>query len=156
MDHVKISADVLSVDEATSLVSCSTAGAISMFIGTTRDSFDGKPVIRLEYETYEPMALKEMHKICQSVRDKWSVRHICLMHRIGVVPVTEASVIVAISSSHRSDSLQAVQFAIDALKASVPIWKKEVYADGKCSWKENAECTWNAANQPNKENNVPV
>jgi len=62
MDHVKISADVLSVDEATSLVSCSTAGAISMFIGTTRDSFEGKRVIRLEYETYEPMAVKEMKK----------------------------------------------------------------------------------------------
>jgi len=156
MNHVKISADVLSVDEATSLVSCSTAGAISVFIGTTRDSFEGKSVIRLEYETYEPMAVKEMNKICETVRDKWTVRHICMMHRVGLVPVREASVIIAISSSHRNDSLQAVQFAIDALKTSVPIWKKEVYADGQCSWKENSECDWKTVKQSNTENSATV
>jgi len=83
------------------------------------------------------------------------VRHICIMHRLGVVPVREASVIIAISSAHRNDSLQAVQFAIDALKASVPIWKKEVYADGDCSWKENTECAWNTVNQSNSDNKAP-
>jgi len=154
MDHVKITRDELSVDEARKLVICPSAGAVSMFIGTTRDNFENKTVVRLEYEAYESMAVKEINKICKSVRDRWNVRHICIMHRLGLVPVTEASVLIAISSAHRNDSLEAVRFAIDTLKATVPIWKKEVYADGECSWKENAECSWNSTPQCTKGNQV--
>ncbi|MGH0169417.1 UNVERIFIED_CONTAM: hypothetical protein FKN15_073506 [Acipenser sinensis] len=93
--------------------------------GITRNSFEGKKVVELEYEAYIPMAQSEMKKICWDVRRKWpSVKHIAIHHRLGVVPVSEASVIIAISSPHRSESLEAVKYCIDTLKATVPIWKK--------------------------------
>jgi len=142
MDHIKLAEGSLNIVEAQRLVTCTSAGAISMFIGTTRDNFEGKGVVRLEYEAYEAMAAREVKKICDRVREQWNVKHICVMHRLGVVPVTEASVVIAISSAHRRDALESVQFAIDSLKTTVPIWKKEVYNDGECSWKENAECPW--------------
>ncbi|TTC59076.1 Molybdopterin synthase catalytic subunit [Bagarius yarrelli] len=110
---------------------------------TTRDHFEGKKVVQLEYEAYVPMAESELRKICADVRRRWpAVRHICIHHRLGVVPVREASVIIGISSPHRSDSLEAVKFGIDALKSSVPIWKKELYESEESCWKENSECVW--------------
>jgi len=116
-----------------------TAGAISTFIGVTRNHFNEKEVLKLEYEAYKPMAEKELKKICDQVRTQWDVKHIAMYHKTGLVPIGEASVIIAISSVHRSESLEAVHFAIDELKATVPIWKKEFYADGSV-WKGNAEC----------------
>lgn len=142
MDHVHLSYEPLNLAEAQRLVACSSTGATSIFVGTTRDTFDGKSVVRLEYEAYVPMAEKELKKICNQMRTKWRVRHICILHRLGVVPLLEASVIVAVSSVHRKESLEAVQFCIDSLKASVPIWKKEIYAEGDGDWKENKECKW--------------
>jgi len=116
-----------------------SVGAISTFIGVTRNNFENKEVMKLEYEAYKPMAEKELQKICEKVRSNWDVKHIAMYHKIGLVPIGEASVIIAISSVHRSESLEAVHFAIDELKATVPIWKKEFYADGSV-WKGNAEC----------------
>lgn len=100
-------------------------------------------VVSLEYEAYEPMAIKSMAKICSEIRDKWSgVHHIAIYHRLGLVPVKEASVIIAVGSPHRQDSLEAVAHAIEALKKQVPIWKKEKYSDDGAQWKANAECDW--------------
>ena len=143
MDYVIIKDTELSVEEATKMVMSPSSGAVSVFIGTTRDNFDGKKVVRLEYEAYTPMAEKELRKICTAVRERWAVEHISVLHRLGLVPVTEASVIIAISSPHRRESLEAVHFAIDSLKATVPIWKKEVYEGDETLWKENKECAWN-------------
>lgn len=98
--------------------------------------------MKLEYEAYEPMAVKEMQAVCNEVRKQWNVEKIAIYHRLGEVPVTEASIVIAISSPHRQESLQAVQFAIDAVKTSVPIWKKEIYENGEPEWKENKECYW--------------
>uniref|UniRef100_A0A8C0ZG16 Molybdopterin synthase catalytic subunit n=1 Tax=Cyanistes caeruleus TaxID=156563 RepID=A0A8C0ZG16_CYACU len=96
-----------------------------VLLGTTRNNFEGKKVIRLEYEAYTSMAETEIKKICRDVRQKWpSVKHIAVHHRLGVVPITEASVIIAASSPHRAESLEAVMYCINTLKASVPIWKK--------------------------------
>ncbi|XP_071542116.1 molybdopterin synthase catalytic subunit isoform X1 [Panulirus ornatus] len=142
MDYFKLTQDALSVEEVTSLITDPSCGAISLFVGTTRDNFQGKIVERLEYEAYNEMAEKEMHKLCKQAREKWSLKHIALYHRLGLVPVTESSVIVAVSSEHRRESLDAVSFLIDSLKASVPIWKKEVYSDGSGEWKKNKECVW--------------
>merc|ERR1712178_416981 len=114
------------------------AGAISLFVGTTRDNFEGKTVLRLEYEAYEEMAQKEMLKLCATTRERFPVHHVVMHHRLGVVPVGEASVIIAISSSHRREAIEAVHFAINALKATVLIWKKELYdEEGDAAWKEN-------------------
>ena len=86
---------------------------------------NGKPVVRLEYEAYESMALKEILKICNQIRQKWKgVRNIAVHHRIGLVKVQEPSIIIAISSPHRKDSLEAVNYCIDQIKTTVPIWKK--------------------------------
>ncbi|XP_046402504.1 molybdopterin synthase catalytic subunit [Ischnura elegans] len=139
MDFVKLIDTKLSVEEICGLVSNPTCGAVSLFVGMTKENFEDKKVIHLEYEAYEPMAVKSIKKICEDIRSKWKVEHIAIYHRMGVVPVLEASVVIAISSVHRSESLQAVQYAIDSLKASVPIWKKEVYETSPPVWKENQE-----------------
>ncbi|XP_031769261.1 molybdopterin synthase catalytic subunit isoform X1 [Galleria mellonella] len=141
MDHLKLTVDALSIDAISDLVVDESCGAVSIFVGTTRDNFDGKKVVRLEYEAYESMALKAMKAICTDVRSKWPpVHNIAIYHRLGNVPCREASVVIAVSSPHRRDSLDAVSYCIDQLKASVPIWKKEVYEGDAPVWKENVEC----------------
>lgn len=105
----------------------------------------------MKYEAYDKMANKMLAKICDDIREKWpDVKHIALYHRLGFVPIKESSVVIAISSPHRQDSLEAVQFAIDELKRSVPIWKKEIYGgahEGTALWKENKECEWSKPGQ---------
>ncbi|CAB1318101.1 unnamed protein product [Coregonus sp. 'balchen'] len=101
-DLIKLTHDKLSVDTVSDSVTCPSCGAISIFIGTTRNSFEGMKVVQLEYEAYVPMAESELRKIYTDIRARWpTVRHICVHHRLGVVPVTEASVIIGISSPHR-------------------------------------------------------
>ncbi|KAM3873998.1 molybdopterin synthase catalytic subunit [Diretmus argenteus] len=145
-DVFKLSHDRLSVQEVVEAVTSTSCGAISIFIGTTRDSFEGRKVIGLEYDAYEAMVQSELTKLSVDIRARWPiVEHLCVHHRLGWVPVGEASVVIAMSSPHRHDAQQAVQYCISSLKASVPIWKKEVYeTDGAC-WKENAECSWGGA-----------
>ncbi|XP_011306690.1 molybdopterin synthase catalytic subunit [Fopius arisanus] len=140
---VHLQKEKLNINEIIEAVISPSCGAVSTFIGTTRDNFEAKKVLKLEYEAYEPMALKEMSSICRKIRDQWNVEHIAIFHRLGEVPVSESSIAIAISSPHRQDSLQAVQFAIDTVKSSVPIWKKEIYEDAgsDSQWKENKE--WN-------------
>lgn len=138
-DMVTVTSDPLPLGALAARVVCPTAGAIATFIGTTRDNFDGKRVLQLEYEAYERMAEREMLAIIRSARARWDVRHVAISHRIGIVPIAESSVEIAISSAHRREALEAVHFAIDELKAQVPIWKKEVYDTGDPCWKENKE-----------------
>ncbi|KAF5183180.1 Molybdopterin synthase catalytic subunit [Thalictrum thalictroides] len=114
------------------------AGAIATFSGTTRDTFDGKTVLELRYEAYVPMAVRCIKSICLSARSTWKLDSIAVAHRLGPVPVGETSVFIAVSSVHRADALDACKYVIDELKASVPIWKKEVYSNGEV-WKENSE-----------------
>ncbi|XP_066973568.1 molybdopterin synthase catalytic subunit isoform X2 [Macrobrachium rosenbergii] len=153
MDYIKITEEGLSVDEITKLVTDSSCGAISLFVGTTRDTFEGQAVVKLEYESYKEMAEKEMIKLCKQAREKWPLHHIAVHHRLGVVPVSEASVILAVSSVHRRESLEAVSYLIDELKANVPIWKKEVYDDGSSNWKQNKECVWLKEDSTNNNSN---
>jgi len=135
---VSISSDPLDSHALRDLVSHSGAGAIVVFEGTTRDSFEGRAVQRLEYEAYEPMACREMERIRAEVLERWPESRIAMVHRTGVVAIGEISIAIAVSSPHRGDAYLASRFAIDAVKAQVPIWKKEVYADGTC-WKANKE-----------------
>jgi molybdopterin synthase catalytic subunit len=103
------------------------------------------------------MAVKVMNKICDDVRLYWpDTKNICIYHRLGHVPVKEASVIIAISSPHRKSSLEAVPFALDNLKRSVPVFKREYYKDveGTSAWKENPECTWSKKYRENNNNNL--
>eukprot|EP00164_Ancoracysta_twista_P003215 GFYU01004294.1.p1 GENE.GFYU01004294.1~~GFYU01004294.1.p1 ORF type:complete len:156 (-),score=51.18 GFYU01004294.1:192-659(-) len=140
IDRCEITEGVIDLNAVVEDASVDEAGAVSTFSGITRNNFNNKKVVRLEYEAYTPMAVKEMQALCQRVREKWDVFKITMIHRIGVVPVREASIVIAISSAHRGASLEAVHFAIDELKARVPVWKKEIYEDGS-EWKENKEYT---------------
>ena len=136
--YVEITPDTLDAMKYTNLVSDPGAGAIASFIGITRDTFDGKKVERLEYEAYVPMALTKLSLLCKEACKKWELIQVAMAHRTGVVAVGEASVVIVASSAHRKEALEAVHWAIDELKATVPIWKKEFFEGGDV-WKENAE-----------------
>jgi molybdopterin synthase catalytic subunit len=123
----------IDVTALTAGVAQPTAGAIVTFVGTTRDHNDGRRVLRLEYEAYRDMALAEMRKIGALAQERWEIGRIAIVHRIGVVPVGEASVAIAVSAAHRRPAFEACHFAIDRLKAIVPIWKKE-YFEGGTVW----------------------
>ena len=97
----------------------------------TRDHNDGRAVTQLEYEAFPEMALAEMRKIGDEARRRWPVTAIAIVHRIGVVPIGEASVVIAVSSAHRAAAFEACHFAIDRLKEVVPIWKKEHFQGGE-------------------------
>ncbi|MDN5205567.1 molybdenum cofactor biosynthesis protein MoaE [Fulvivirgaceae bacterium BMA10] len=128
---IKISEQPLHVQEAIDQVSHSEAGAVDVFIGTVRNRTKDKSVVRLEFEAYEAMALKEMQKIATLIKEKWPVLAIAIHHRIGVLDIGEIPVVIAVSSPHRRDAFEACKFAIDTLKETVPIWKKEIFEDGE-------------------------
>ena len=105
-------------------------GAVALFIGVVRNENGGRDVLHLEYEAYEEMALPLMEEIAAETARRFPVTDVRLVHRLGRLEIGEASVAVAISSPHRAEAFAACRFAIDTLKAQVPIWKKELYADG--------------------------
>jgi molybdopterin synthase catalytic subunit len=121
----------IGVAAVTAKVASAAAGAMCTFIGMTRDHNDGRRVFRLEYEAYGEMALAEMRKIGKTACERWPIEKIAITHRIGVVPIGEASVVIAVSSGHRTAAFEACHFAIDRLKKVVPIWKKEYYEGGE-------------------------
>ncbi|CAM4741435.1 unnamed protein product [Rotaria magnacalcarata] len=104
----------------------------------TRDNFEGRRVTRLSYEAYEPMALKELNRLCDDARRKFvNIEHIAISHRLGDVPISDISVAIYVSGPHRRDVLDAVSFLIEQLKANIPIWKKEFYEDSNDNNKNN-------------------
>jgi molybdopterin converting factor subunit 1 len=107
------------------------AGAIATFLGTVRSQSRGRDVIALEYEAYEEMAEDVMAAIADDVRQRYDLCKVAIAHRLGRVEVGETSVAIAVSAPHRQDALAACADAIEALKAEVPLWKKELYADGE-------------------------
>ena len=127
----RLSEEPLSLEVAVREVASDAAGAIASFTGTTRSHSRGREVVRLEYEAYEGMAEAEMERLAVSLKERHSLIHVAIHHRVGVVPVGETSVVIAVSSAHRADALAACAEAIDALKATVPLWKKEIYVGGE-------------------------
>src|SRR5215213_2186686 len=107
------------------------AGGIDIFIGTVRDHTKGKKVICLEFEAYQKMALSEMQKIADEMMRQWPLHKILIHHRIGILQIGQVPVIIAVSASHRDAAFEACRFAIDTLKQTVPIWKKEIFEDGE-------------------------
>jgi molybdopterin synthase catalytic subunit len=107
------------------------AGGTALFVGTTRNENEGRVVERLEYEAYESMATDEMRRIGDQIAERWRVVAVAMVHRVGVVPVGEASVAVAVSAAHRDEAFAACRYGIDTLKTTVPIWKKEYYEGGE-------------------------
>ena len=106
-------------------------GAIDAFIGTVRTSTRERQVLRLEFETYESMALAEMNKIAEEVLNRFHVRRILIHHRTGTLQIGEIPVIIVVAAAHRDAAFDACRYAIDTLKKTVPIWKKEIFEDGE-------------------------
>ena len=105
-------------------------GALCLFVGVVRDHHQGRRVLRLEYEAYEEMALPLLERIEDEARRRWPVSAVRIVHRLGRLEVGEASVAVAVRAAHRAEAFAACHWAIDTLKATVPIWKKEYGEDG--------------------------
>ena len=112
-----------------------SAGAVTVFVGTTRDNFEEKKVSTLSYESYEELALNEMRKICEEALEKYNGLRACLIHRLGEVKVGESSILCAISTPHRKEGFEACEWMMNDLKKRVSIWKKEIFEDGNSMWK---------------------
>ena len=123
------------------------AGAISLFAGVVRNNNLGRNVEYLEYDAYPPMAERKMEEIAAEVRDRWPVTGIAMLHRTGRLEIGEASVMIAVSSPHRADAIEACHYAIDRLKAIVPVWKKEVFEGGE-EWLEGTPVIPTAETNP--------
>ncbi|KAL9181838.1 hypothetical protein ACHAXT_012181 [Thalassiosira profunda] len=138
---VQVSEALPSLDAVHRFLSSPRCGAISTFVGITRDNFAGKKVAHLSYEGYTPMAVKELRSLCRDAKARHPfVEKLVAVHILGDCPVGEASVIVGCSSPHRREAVRCTEYLIDELKGRVPIWKKEVYEGDEGSvWKENVE-----------------
>lgn len=128
---LKISDAPLDIMDCIQLVSRPESGGIDVFIGTVRDATQGKTVERLEFEAYESMAIREMRKIAEQAFERWPVQSIAIHHRTGILQVGEVAVVIAVGAAHRGAAFEACRYAIDTLKQTVPIWKKEVFEDGE-------------------------
>ncbi len=106
-------------------------GAVVTFVGVVRNENRGKAVLYLEYEAYPEMATAKMMEIGEEIATRWGLRHLAMIHRVGRMEIGEASVVIAVAASHREVAFEACRYAIDRLKETVPVWKKEVYADGQ-------------------------
>jgi molybdopterin synthase catalytic subunit len=118
------------IDLAALQATCPGDGALCLFVGVVRNENEGRPVLHLEYEAYEEMALAVLEEIAGEARRRWPVSEVRIVHRLGRIEIGEASVAVAVASPHRGEAFEACRYAIDTLKATAPIWKKEFYADG--------------------------
>jgi molybdopterin synthase catalytic subunit len=126
-----LSGEPLSLERVAAEVASEDAGAIATFVGTTRARSRGRDVIRLEYEAYEGMAEAEMERIALALRERHEVIDVAIHHRVGQVEIGETSVVIAVSAAHRAAAFEACREAIDTLKQSVPLWKKELYVGGE-------------------------
>lgn len=131
MIDIKISDEPLDIRACIDWVASPECGGIDVFIGTVRNVTKGKKVIRLEFEAYESMAVAEMRKIAEQAMIQWPVQRIVIHHRTGVLQVGEVPVVIAVSAAHRDAAFDACRYAIDTLKQTVPIWKKEYFEDGE-------------------------
>ena len=131
----------LSLEEVYAIADTPANGAIVVMSGMVRHQTDGKPVVALEYQAYEPMALQVFRQIAADIRTTWpDVSRVVIHHRTGRLQVGEISVLVAVGCPHRSEAFEACRYAIDTLKHNAPIWKKEHWSDGFSSWVSIGAC----------------
>lgn len=128
---IKITSEKLNLQECYNFVTHPSCGGISAFVGTVRNDTNGKDVKQLDFSTYKPMAIKEMQKIADIALIKFPIEKIAIHHAEGMLQIGDIPVIITTSSKHRNAAFEACQFAIDTLKETVPIWKKEHFSDGE-------------------------
>ena len=131
-DVYRVVDEPLSADALAAEVDDPGAGGIVVFSGVVRNETGGRPVKFLEYEAHAPMAEAKMREIGQAVRARWAeVKRVAILHRVGRLEIGESSVLIAVSASHRQHAFAACKYAIDTLKQTVPVWKKEHFEDGE-------------------------
>ena len=141
VDSFAITFAPLSLTEIYALADDPANGAVVLMSGTVRNQTDGKSVVALEYQAYEPMAVQVFTSIAAQIRQTWpDVNRVVIHHRIGRLEIGEISVLVAVGCPHRSEAFEACKYAIDTLKHNAPIWKKEHWADGSSSWVSIGAC----------------
>ena len=128
---IHITPQPIVVQQVIDLVKTDDSGSINVFIGTVRDNTQNRQVKKLVFEAYEPMAMKEMGKIVVKTNERWPINAMAIYHRVGELTIGDVPVVIAVSTPHRKQGFEACQFAIDTLKETVPIWKKEIFADGE-------------------------
>ncbi len=138
---IEVTKEPIRTEELVRAVSRSSSGAVLVFSGVVRDNARGRSTKFLEYEAYSQMARAEMQKIADETRRRWSIDEIAIVHRIGRLEIGEASVVIAVSAPHRGEAFDACEFAIDTLKTTVPIWKKEFTQDGSYWVEGPGECS---------------
>lgn len=131
---VHLTHDVIDYQTLTEEVRRGDCGAVVTFLGTVRDLTEGRVTVALDYEAYPEMALRKMTEVEADTCERWPVRAIGMIHRLGRLAVGDVSVAVAVSCPHRAEAFEACRHAIDRLKELVPIWKKENWADGSTAW----------------------
>ena len=117
------------------------AGAVLIFCGDVRNHSLEQDVSFLEYEAHERMALKQITKIIEQAQQKWEMHKVEVIHRLGKLKVTDCSIAISVSTSHRNDAYEASRYIIDTIKHSVPIWKKEHFVNGLSNWSEGCEAS---------------
>ena len=129
---IHITSEKLNLQDCYDFVQDQECGAIALFVGTVRNSTQNKTVKKLDFSAYEPMAIKELKKIAiNAIVEKFNVSKIVIHHAVGNLRIGDVPVIIAVSSAHRKAAFEACQYAIDTLKETVPIWKKEFFEDGE-------------------------
>lgn len=113
-------------------------GAVLVFEGVVRNHFDGRPVTGLEYEAYPELAAPVVDAICAEISERWPGSRVVVAHRTGRLGIGETSMVIAVGTAHRGACYEASRYAIEALKERLPVWKKEIYADGD-AWRPNSE-----------------
>lgn len=144
-----ITENPIDTDEVLRKVIDKAHGASLVFVGTTREWTQGRQTVHLEYEAYEPMAVGMMKQIGDEIAEKWIGAKCAITHRIGTVGLAEISVVIAVSAPHREACYDASRYAIERLKQTVPIWKKEIWDDGS-EWKGHQQGPWNPVAVPEK------
>lgn len=134
-DFVELTSEILDVGAIARRVVPETCGAIVTLDGFVRQFTKGRETLHLEYEGYEPMALKEMEKLARQARARFKIANVGIVHRLGKLAIGETSVVISVAAPHRRAAFEACEWLIVELKRTVPIWKKEVYADGE-TWIE--------------------
>jgi len=132
--RIELTNDPIDTSELLSYVTVPNAGAVVLFLGTVRELTHGRKTLALDYEAYPDMALGKMTEIANEAVERWELQRAAVVHRLGHLELTEASVAVAVSSAHRKAAFEAGQYIIDELKVRVPVWKKENWADGTTEW----------------------
>lgn len=131
---IELTHDPIDPASVLAAVSSTRAGAVVLFLGTTRAWTEGRETTTLDYECYPEMAGRALGDLQSQARERWPLEGLSIVHRLGRVDPGEASVAIAVSSAHRDAAFEAGKWLIDTLKESVPIWKKENWADGTVEW----------------------